>query len=131
MSYVPDYRHFADVMKNKRPERLPLYEHVISTSVMEKILGESFAALMEGDSRDRAEYFRQYCRFFKEMTYDTVSHEVGIIGTLPGETAIHGGQGPIQTRADFESYPWAELPARYWKMAGPRVDALVAALPPL
>jgi uroporphyrinogen decarboxylase len=130
MEFQPDYRHFVEVMENRRPARLPLYEHIVSASSMEKILGERFADLEAGDTRDLAEYFRQHCRFFREMTYDTVSYEVCIGGTLPGNMAICGGQGPIQSRADFDAYPWHELPARYWCHARPRMDALVAALPP-
>ena len=130
MRFQPDYRHFADAMRNKQPSRLPLYEHIVSSSVMEKILDARFADLENGDSRDLAEYFRHHCRFFQEMTYDTVSYEVCIGGTLPGHMAICGGQGPIQSRADFDAYPWQELPARYWRLAHPRLDALVAALPP-
>lgn len=130
MTFEPDYRHFADVMQNKRPARLPLYEHLVNAASMEKILNVRFAGLENGDSRDQAEYFRQHCRFFREMTYDTVSYEVCIGGALPGSIAICGGQGPIQCRADFEAYPWSDLPARYWRLALPRLDALVAALPP-
>lgn len=130
MSFQPDYRHFVDVMKNRRPDRLPLYEHIVSPIVMEKMLGVNFAKLETGDTCDQAEYFRQHCRFFREMTYDTVSYEVCICGTMPGHSAICGGQGPIQTRADFDAYPWKELPTLYWQVARPRLDALVAALPP-
>jgi len=128
--FQPDYRHFSDVMKNKRPVRLPLYEHIVSPSVMEKILNVSFASLETGNTGDQAEYFRQHCRFFQEMTYDTVSYEVCTCGTMPGPSAICGGKGPIQTRADFDAYPWQELPALYWQVAQPRLDALAAALPP-
>jgi uroporphyrinogen decarboxylase len=130
MEFQPDYRHFADVMLNKRPARLPLYEHIVNAASMEKILGLRFAELEGGNAKDRAEYFRHHGRFFREMTYDTVSYEVCIGGALPGHTAICGGQGPIQSRADFESYPWSELPQLYWRQARPRLDALVAALPP-
>lgn len=130
MQFQPDYRHFADVMQNKRPVRLPLYEHIINAGSMEKILGQSFAELEGGDKKDRAEYFRQHCRFFNEMTYDTVSYEVCIGQILPGHMAISGGQGPIQSRADFDAYPWSELPLLYWREARPRLDALVEALPP-
>lgn len=130
MIFQPDYRHFADVMKNRRPARLPLYEHIVSASVMERVLDARFSELENGNVRDQAEYFRQHCRFFREMTYDTVSYEVCITDTLPGHTAIRGGQGPIQSRSNFDAYPWAELPARYWQVARPRLDALVAALPP-
>ncbi len=117
-------------MRNRRPARLPLYEHSVSAASMEKILGVRFADLEHGDARDRAEYFRLYGLFFREMTYDTVSYEVGIGDTLPGRMALSGGRGPIQSRADFEAYPWDELPGRYERHARPRLDALVAALPP-
>jgi len=130
MEFQPDYRHFTDVMLNKRPVRLPLYEHIVNAASMEKILGQCFAALEGGDAKDRAEYFRHHCRFFREMTYDTVSYEVCIGEILPGRTAICGGQGPIQSRSDFNAYPWNELPLLYWRHARPRLDALVAALPP-
>ncbi|MCX6998022.1 MAG: hypothetical protein NTV49_13290 [Kiritimatiellaeota bacterium] len=47
MSFQPDYRHFADVMKNKRPVRLPLYEHIVSAAVMEKIMPpENYLAMV-------------------------------------------------------------------------------------
>lgn len=127
--FQPDYRHFESVMRNERPARLPLYEHCISSSIMEKILGGRFAELENGSPADQAEYFRQHCRFFREMTYDTVSYEAGLTSALTGHLALCGGQGPIQSRADFEAYPWRELPARYWEKARPRLDALVAALP--
>lgn len=130
MMFEPDYRHFSAVTRNKRPDRLTLYEHSVAPEIMEKVLGESFAGLIDGDAADRREFFRSFCRFFREMTYDVVSYEVGIIDILPGENALLGGRGPIQTRADFDAYPWAELPARYREWATPRFDALVEVLPP-
>ena len=63
------------------------------------------------------------------MTYDTVSYEVCITEILPGHGAIMGGKGPIQNRADFERYPWDELPARYWADGRPKFDALARHLP--
>ena len=116
-------------MKNVRPARLPLYEHIVSAAIMEKILGVRFAGLEGGLPHDQEEYFRQHCRFFQEMTYDTVSYEVCLSAVLPGRIAICGGQGPIQSRSDFEAYPWRDLPARYWELARPRLDALVSVLP--
>jgi uroporphyrinogen decarboxylase len=130
MTFQPDARHFADVMRNRRPARLPLYEHIVKASVMERILGVRFAELERGGPADQQEYFRQHCRFFREMTYDTVSYEVCIGAVLPGPVALSGGRGPIQSRADFAAYPWGELPERYWRRAGPCFDALVANLPP-
>lgn len=118
-------------MRNRRPGRLPVYEHLISPGIMERIQGVTFAALLAGDRTDLAEFFRQYCRFFREMTYDTVSFEVCLTEILPGRGALLGGRpGPIQSRADFDAYPWDELPRLYWEVAAPRFEALAAALPP-
>jgi uroporphyrinogen decarboxylase len=93
------------------------------------VLGVRFVDQLNGGPADIAEFFRQYCRFFLEMTYDTVSYEVCIGSFLPGKTALCGGQGPIQTRADFAAYPWQDVPRAYWAYATPRFEALAAALP--
>jgi uroporphyrinogen decarboxylase len=130
MRFEPDYRHFEQVMHNRRPDRLPLYEHIVAPQVMEKITGQSFAQLHGStDAGDLATFFAHYCNFFCEQTYDTVSYESGISSILPGKTALCGGAGPIQSRADFDAYPWDELPAQFWQQAQPRLDALVAQLP--
>lgn len=130
--FAPDYRHMLAVMDNRRPMRLPLYEHIISPRVMERILGVEFAALERSDDpADLREFFRRHAEFFQRMTYDTESYEVGIIPTMPDHGAILGGRpGPIQSRADFERYPWDDMPDRYWRIAAPRFEALAATLPP-
>ena len=126
-----DYRCILDVLANRRPTRLPIYEHVIDPTIMEKVLDERFAGLLDGDDADLAEYFRHFCRFFQEMTYDTVSFEVGLVPALPGHGAIFGGRaGPIQNRADFERYPWEQIPEMYWRNADRLFQALIANLPP-
>ena len=38
-AFQPDYRHMLDVLNNRRPARLPVYEHIISPLIMEKVLG--------------------------------------------------------------------------------------------
>ncbi len=130
MMFIPDYRHFTTVMRNKRPARLPLYEHIVDPVIMESILDVKFASLISGTGSDIAEFFRHYCRFFKEMTYDTVSFEVCITEILPEGGAINGGKaGPIQNRSDFNSYPWEQIPELFWRSAGPRFDELAACLP--
>ncbi|MBN1446120.1 MAG: hypothetical protein JW957_08470 [Candidatus Omnitrophica bacterium] len=129
MPFQPDFRHFVTVMQNQRPARLTLYEHIFSDRIMEQILKIDFAGLKEGSWIDKEEYFHHYCRFFREMQYDIVPYEFGICGILPGPAAICGGKGPIQSRRDFENYPWKELPQLYWKSAQPLMDALVSALP--
>jgi len=130
MGFQPDASHFADVMRNRRPARLPVYEHIVSPVVMEQILDTRFVELANGDAADRDEYFRQFCRFFKETTYDVVSFEVSSAAAFPGPHAMKGGKGPVQSRADLEAVPWAEMSDRFWETAAPRLDALVRALPP-
>lgn len=130
MTFAPDYRHMLDVVANRRPARLPLYEHNICPEIMEKIMGVSFAEQLHGSLSDRNDFARQYCRFFRKMTYDTVSFEVCVTEMLPERGAIMGGRpGPIQNRRDFESYPWEKLPELYWQTAAKRFDAITAALP--
>ena len=131
MSFQNDYHHILDVLANRRPERLPIYEHLISPTIMEKVLNVQFAELWNGSLADQIEYFSQYCRFFQEMTYDTVSYEVCIGEILPDHGAIMGGRpGPIQTREDFNKYPWDELADLYWQVAEPRFQRLAQRMPP-
>lgn len=130
MPFQNDYHYMLDVLNNRRPARLPVYEHIISPLIMEKILNTQFASLINGNRTDQKQYFRQYCRFFQKMTYDTVSFEVTITDLLPEHGAILGGRpGPIQNRADFERYPWDELADRYWEVAGPQFEILSRCLP--
>ena len=130
MFFQPDYRYMLDVLQNKRPARLPIYEHGISPEIMEKILDVQFADLQTGKGSDVKEFFTHYCTFFKEMTYDTVSFEVGIAEILPEHGAIMGSRpGPIQNREDFEKYPWDEIPQRFWDVADKQFEMLGQCLP--
>ena len=36
MDFQPDYRHMLAVLANRRPARLPIYEHIGDVLVMEK-----------------------------------------------------------------------------------------------
>jgi uroporphyrinogen decarboxylase len=129
--FTNDFRNMLAVLANKRPARLPVYEHIISPKIMEKILRVEFASLLDGSPADLKQFFTQYSRFFQQMTYDTVSFEVCITEILPDHGALMGSRlGPIQNWSDFESYPWDELPQLFWKNAGPKFQALSECLPP-
>jgi uroporphyrinogen decarboxylase len=131
MTFIPDYNNIVSAAHNRRPARLPLYEHIISPVFMEKIIQKPFAKLENGSPADLMEFFRYFCGFFVDMTYDTVSYEVCVTNILPGHGAIMGGKkGPIQNRADFDSYPWNDLPRLFWELASPRFQALEKSLPP-
>jgi len=79
------------VLANRQPTRLPIYEHIISPVIMERVLNIQFADLIDGSPADQEEFFRQYSRFFQEMTYDTVSFEMTITELLPDHGAILSG----------------------------------------
>ena len=51
MEFQNDYHHMLDVLNNRRPQRLPIYEHIIDPVIMEAILEVEFAGLFDGDER--------------------------------------------------------------------------------
>lgn len=130
MDFEPDYRHILNAAWNKRPERMPVYEHKISPEIMSRILRDDFADLINGDDSDMRHYFNSFCKFYKQMTYDTVSFEANVTWVLPDGGALRGGKsGPIQNRKDFNAYPWAELPEQYWKVADRQLSILIQCIP--
>ena len=130
MEFQPDYTNIVKAAKNIEVQRIPLYEHIIDASVMEKITGKPFSHLFNGDDRDLDEYFRQFCGFFRDMGYDTVSFECCIGPIMPGSGALGGHiKGCIQEREDFEKYPWDELCDRYFDTYSRYFDALRRNMP--
>ncbi|MEF2795852.1 MAG: hypothetical protein U0N62_10310 [Hydrogeniiclostridium sp.] len=45
MKFQPDYHYLEDAARNRTPKRLPLYEHIVDSSVMEAALGVRFSSL--------------------------------------------------------------------------------------
>ncbi len=130
-NFEPDYRNIVQAARNVVPTRLPLYEHLIGVDVMEDILGRKFGDLYGGGHTDKVAFFRAYCEFFRRMGYDTASFECCFGATLPGTGSLGNHKpGEITSRADFDRYPWDELPAIYAKAVEPVFLALEEALPP-
>jgi uroporphyrinogen decarboxylase len=128
--FTPDYNHLVLAARNCEAPRLPLYEHIVCDEMMETVLGRPFSALLAGDYRDKVEYFRNYCAFFQKMGYDTVSFEACIGPIMPGSGALGNHVDPVlKTRADFERYPWEEIPERYFACYSEQFRALGEALP--
>ncbi len=129
--FQPDYRHIVDAASNRAAKRIPLYEHIISDQVMERVLGRTFRDLHHsGSLADRKEYFRTYCRFFREMGYDTVSFECWIGPTMPGSGALGEHKpGAIHDRDDFDRYPWDELKDLYFQRYAEDFTLLREAMP--
>jgi uroporphyrinogen decarboxylase len=109
---------------------LPLYEHHIDLPFIEKATGKSIA--IEGNSsRDFEYYYSRIVSFWKEMTYDAIDYEAAVCDLYPGHGAISGGMlGPIQTRDDFNKYPFDEIPGIFWETYTPHLEAIRKVLPP-
>ena len=127
--FQPDFRHIEKVLHNQRPDRLPLYEHHIDTPFIEKIVGKKIG--IEGNKpKDYEEYYRQIIGFWKDMTYDAFDYEAAICDIFPGHGAIMGGMlGPIQTRDDFNKYPFDEIPKIFWESYTPHLEAIRNVMP--
>ena len=129
-AFAPDYRNIERAARNIEAARLPLYEHSICNEVMEELLNVRFKELYAGDAADRKQYFATYCRFFREMGYDTVTFEQCIGAAMPGSGALGKHADPvIKTREDFEKYPWDEVPERFFALFADDFRLLREAMP--
>lgn len=127
--FVPDYTNLLQVLSNQRPGRLPIYEHHIDAPFISKVLGEELST-ENLNANELIEYYRKTIGFWKDMTYDGFDFEAAICDILPGHGAIMGGMpGPIQTRHDFDNYPWKEIPALFKEKYTPHLDAIRESLP--
>jgi hypothetical protein len=129
-TFQPDYRNILKVLYNEKPLRLPSYEHHIDAPFISKVLGENIS--LQGLKNHELEgYYRKVIGFWKDMTYDAFDFEAAICDILPGHGAILGGMaGPIQTREDFDSYPWEEVQKIFWETYTPHFEAIRKTLPP-
>ena len=128
--FQPDYTNILSVLYNERPRYLPLYEHNIDAPFVSKYLNEEIG-IFSNQPGELEEYFTRYIRFWREHGYDAFSYEAAICEILPGHGAILGGMlGPIQTRDDFEKYPFEEIPRIFWETYTPRLEAIRKVMPP-
>jgi len=127
--FQPDYRNILDVLNNKKPKRLPIYEHHIETPFISKSLGKEI--ILQGNSaKDYEEYYKTIIAFWKNMTYDAFDYEAAICDIFPDHGAILGGRpGPIQTRDDFNKYPFDEIPEIFWNTYTPHLEAIRKVIP--
>lgn len=127
--FQPDYTNILKVLHNQRPDYLPLYEHNIDEPFISKAIGQELNS--EGLSQSELEeYYGVVTGFWKGMTYDAMSYEAKICEIFPDHGAILGGKlGPIQTREDFDKYPWDEIPEIFKNTYKPHLDALAKVMP--
>jgi uroporphyrinogen decarboxylase len=129
-AFQPDYRHILQVLHNRRPERLPLYEHHIDPPFISGAMGKEI--ILQGDKpSDLDAYYSDITGFWKEMGYDAFDYEAAICDILPDHGAILGGRpGPVQSRADFESFPFDEIPRLFWDTYTPHLESIARVMPP-
>ena len=130
MKFEPNYENVVKAARNIEVPRIPLYEHIVDPIIMEQVIGVKFAELYNGDEKELDEFFYHFCQFYKEMGYDTVSYEEVIGPAMPGSGALGGHvKGIIETREDYEKYPWDGICDTYFQMNGPKFDALRRNMP--
>jgi uroporphyrinogen decarboxylase len=128
--FTPDYTNLLQVLFNRRPQRLPLYEHHIDPPFISKVLGENIDAT-DFTQCELPDYYNKVTRFWKDMTYDGFDFEAAICDILPGHGAIMGGmKGPVQSREDFDRYPWQEIPLIFKEKYTPHFNAIRQVMPP-
>jgi len=128
--FIPDSENLLQVLYNRRPSRLPVYEHHIDAPFISKVLGENLdpAGIKPTELTG---YYAKVIGFWKDMTYDGFDYEAAICDILPGHGAIMGGMaGPIQTRDDFNKYPWQDIPLIFRESYTPHFEAIRKTLPP-
>lgn len=130
-SFEPNYQNIVKAAQNIEASRLPLYEHNVSPNKIGEIIGNDFAGLISGDTRDLDEYFSIYCNFFKDQGYDVVTYEECIGQIMPGAGALGDCriEPVIKNRSDFEAYPWDEIPEFYFKKNSRIFEALRRNMP--
>lgn len=129
--FIPNYKNLASAAYNKEVERIPLYEHNVSPNKIGEIIGRDIQPLLDGTSSDLDEFFHYYCEFFKDNGYDAVTFECCIGQAMPGAGALGDSRitPAINDAADFEHYPWEEIPDYYFNKFSKYFDALRRQMP--
>ena len=91
----PNYQFLVDAVQNKKPERMPVYEHAIDPGFIEKATGIPMTQLLCGNTGDRRAYIRHLVDFWQNNGYDTVSFTMGIPLACPGSGALRLHTPPV------------------------------------
>lgn len=127
---TPNYQRIVDAAFNKKTDQVPLYDHDVHFSHMEKVLGLKFGHLMEGNFEDKKIFFKHLCYFYKLMGYDVVIMERWAGQAMPGSGALAGlKEGVIKNRQDFNDYPWDKIPKLFFERYEEDYMALKAMMP--
>lgn len=130
-AYEPDFSAIVDAALNRKPSRLPLYEHMVSPAVLSALTSKDVTALLAGEQRDKEEGFRIAAEYLAGIGYDVFPYEGCMVELIQGGNGLMGRSGPlISTRRDIDEFPWEEIPRRYFEMFDSSFRALSRVLPP-
>lgn len=111
----PNYHFFVEAMENKKPARMPIYEHHIDPGFIEKAINVPMTQLFSGSTQDKKLYFQHFVNYWETCGYDTVSFELGIPLSLPGSGSLRLHTPPVLTTPEaVDDYPWDTLADRYF-----------------
>lgn len=130
MTYKPNYQNIVDVALNRKPQRIPLYEHYVSYNMIEKITNTQLSRYYWGTSEELRLMFANYTAFFRDYGYDAVSFECCVTDILPHGGALSGSRkGYIDSQETFDAYPWESVKELYINRFKPYFDALAESMP--
>lgn len=129
--FSPNYENLVNAAKNIPADRIPLYEHIIATEIIEEVLGVKLTDLYQSsETADIRSFFKSYCSFFRELGYDTVSWEMWIGHIMPDSGALGGHRpGVIKDRKDFQMYPWNTIENLFFDSYSRHFEALREEMP--
>jgi len=131
MDFEPDYTVVVDASYNKHTPYLPLYEHNVCSGFFDTITMSSSSALLEGDKKDKREFFKRYTHFLKGYGYDVVPFEGCVVELIQnGEGLMGRGKSLFSNEKDILQFPWNEMVSKYFARFSPYFDALASQLPP-
>jgi uroporphyrinogen decarboxylase len=130
-SYQPDWRRIVRAARNQQNETFPLYEHAVSPLVLDQLMGKPVSTLMEGDAQEKEEALSLSCSYLASIGYDVFPFEGCIVEVIQGGDGLCGIAGPLFSNLqELDSYPWDEVPERYFQRFDPYFRALRRRLPP-
>lgn len=130
--FTPDYNHILDAASNRKPRRVPLYEHGLDPAVMEPLLGKPFWDMrFSGDHADRVEAFRRFFEFGAMHGYDAIPVELGATAVVQGGEGLCGRRPALfMSKEEIERFPWHELKPKYLELFAGQFQAMSEARPP-
>jgi len=116
----PDFNRFLKVLlRQGEPDRIPFVELFHDGEIMQAVLGESLAPPPGSDVNWAEYYHKQRLTFWHTLGYDYISlgpgvnmprHRLASEDTADLKRAerswVDENRGDIETREDFEKYPW-------------------------